>query len=225
MANLLILDASSHICSVALVRPEGVVGLAEQQPRKHAQRLLPMVDELLQQLQFNKDQLDGIAYARGPGSFTGIRIAASVMQGIAMALDIPVAGISTLQGLAQKSMAEDGQSCVSVIDAHMGEVFWAHYERRQGLAHLLGEEHVCTPEQFLQDAPKVMAVGNGLSLQALAALGGDAEATLTAEDLAPLVLDAWENSLFGDIDQHPPVYLRDGVAWKKLSEQPSLLKR
>ena len=105
MANLLILDASSSLCSVTLLNGEQRYDLSETQPRRHAQRLLPMVDEVLQLAGLPKAELDGIAYARGPGSFTGIRIAVSVVQGIAMGLDIPVYGFSTLQMLAQQSAA------------------------------------------------------------------------------------------------------------------------
>jgi tRNA threonylcarbamoyladenosine biosynthesis protein TsaB len=226
MANILIVDASSSLCSVALLRPEGVIAVHEHQPRKHAQRLLPMVDELLQSSGVSRDQLTAVAYGRGPGSFTGIRIAASVTQGIAMALDLPVAGISTLQALAQKTLKSSGEQCIAVLDAHMGEVFWAPYQYEDGLAQPLAPESVCSPADFLAQAPAGMnAVGNGLALVELSQWPGNADEVLLAEDMVPLVEAAWQHQQFGDMDAHAPVYLRDGVAWKKLAEQPSLLKR
>ncbi|ASP39212.1 tRNA (adenosine(37)-N6)-threonylcarbamoyltransferase complex dimerization subunit type 1 TsaB [Bacterioplanes sanyensis] len=226
MANLLILDASSTFCSVALKTADGVVAQSEVQPRKHAQRLLPMVDEVLVRSGLARQQLDGIAYARGPGSFTGIRIAASVMQGIAMGLDLPVCGISTLQGLAQSQLKPDGQRMLAVLDAHMGEVFWAQYRYENGLALLDGEEHVGSPDLYLANTDETLsAVGNGLKLAPLQHRSGNPDKELVAEDLVPLVLQQWSAGGFGCIEDHQPVYLREGVAWKKLAEQPSLLKR
>ncbi|GGY45068.1 tRNA (adenosine(37)-N6)-threonylcarbamoyltransferase complex dimerization subunit type 1 TsaB [Bacterioplanes sanyensis] len=198
----------------------------EHQPRKHAQRLLPMVEELLSSNGVYRDQLTAIAYGRGPGSFTGIRIAAAVTQGIAMALDLPVAGISTLQALAQKTLQSPGEQCIAVLDAHMGEVFWAPYQYNNGLAQPMAPERVCSPADFLAHAEADMpAVGNGLALNELCHWPGNADQVLLAEDMAPLVEYAWQQQQFGDIELHAPVYLRDGVAWKKLAEQPSLLRR
>ena len=243
MANLLILDASSSLCSVTLLNGEQRHDLSETQPRRHAQRLLPMVDEVLQLAGLPKAELDGIAYARGPGSFTGIRIAVSVVQGIAMGLDIPVYGFSTLQMLAQQSAASlDGQPdrIVSILDAHMGEVFWGVYQRQDnGIWTLVGDEHVGAPdvcaaalaEAFGSESESNWCLaGNGVKL--LPETMPVPTQCARLEDIEPLcgfatapVQAAWQQQLFGELDQYPPVYLRDSVAWKKLDEQPSLLKR
>ena len=233
MANLLIVDASSSLCSVALVVGSEILSHEERQPRRHAQRLLPLVDEILLQAGVSKHQLDGVAFGRGPGSFTGIRIATSVVQGMALGLDVPVFGVSSLEMLAStvlswQSRQQPCQSVMAIMNAHMGEVFWGQYQVEEGLATLIGNEQVGTPERChdaLTDFEGCV-LGNGIAL--LPALGG-LEHDDTAEPLAcfvvPRIRLAWEAGEFSGIENHPPVYLRDSVAWKKLDEQPSLLKR
>lgn len=228
MANILIVDASSHWCSVAVHTEHGDVALTEQQPRRHAQRLLPMVDDALQQANIARHQLQGVAYGCGPGSFTGIRIAAAVTQGIALALDLPVLAVSSLQAIAQQyfQQQDDAELCAVVTDAHMGEVFWGVYQLTSGLAVTLQADQVGSPEQCLRQLTDFngAVVGDGLHLPALAGLYGIADIAIEAGAMLPIVCAAWQNGDFGELADHPPVYLRDGVAWKKLSEQPSLLK-
>jgi tRNA threonylcarbamoyladenosine biosynthesis protein TsaB len=245
MANLLIVDASSALCSVSLISAAGVQDLTERQPRRHAQRLLPMIDEVLQVAGVDKTALDGLAFARGPGSFTGIRIAVSVIQGIALGLNLPVYGFSTLQLLAQQALAETtvGQ-VVTVLDAHMGEVFWAVYERNDEqdglLCRLVGAEQVSDPQrcvdglQYMLQAHQIdpyncVLAGNGVALltptdrlPALSVVDGIEPLSHYAVDQ---VANAWQRGEFAGFEDFPPVYLRDSVAWKKLDEQPSLLKR
>ena len=233
MANLLILDASSALCSVSVTTDQGNFHLCEDQPRRHAQRLLPMVDEILQQAGMSKHQLDGIAYGRGPGSFTGIRIAASVMQGIALALDLPVYGCSSLQAVAQEvadtQSIHTAQRIAVVMDAHMGEVFWSIFQcDNNGMMQPHGQEHVSTPQVCIDALTDFdgLVVGDGLALESLSALTADDPTVQPkTEFMTRLVQAAWKNNEFGSEEQHQPVYLRDSVAWKKLDEQPSLLKR
>lgn len=243
MANLLILDASSSLCSVSLITERQQYHLCEDQPRRHAQRLLPMVDEVLHQAGVSRNELDGIAYGRGPGSFTGIRIAASVMQGISLALDLPVCGVSSLQTLAEEVAAEvsqrrdqsltAGDKIAAVMDAHMGEVFWGIFEWTENGFITCGKEQVGAPDLCLQQLESFdgILVGDGLQLPAMneALVAGHdlsfADIQPKSEFMANIVLKAWADKLFGNEAQHAPVYLRDSVAWKKLDEQPSLLKR
>lgn len=243
MANLLILDASSSLCSVTLLKGDERFELTEEQPRRHAQRLLPMVDEVLRLGDTAKGELDGIAYARGPGSFTGIRIAVSVVQGIAMGLELPVYGFSTLHLLANQAgaAAPGADRVISVMDAHMGELFWGAFQRsdnQSGLWQPLGDERVGSPEscssalleQFSSHPDSQWSVaGNGLKLldgiEALADKSQLPQLEPLSHFAEALVKQAWQDELFADLEAYPPVYLRDSVAWKKLDEQPSLLKR
>ena len=229
MSCLLIVDASSSLCSVALSQGDVSWSQCEDQPRRHAQRLLPMVDDILSAAGIKKAQLQGIAYGRGPGSFTGIRIAASVLQGIAFALDLPVCGISSLQSVALKALQNtQADNVMAIMDAHMGEVFWGHFQRDGELCHLVGTEHVGSPDQCLQALANFdgIAAGDGLTLPAFSACAQDWATVQPQADIMLLLAQAaWQRGEFGSAEQHQPVYLRDSVAWKKLDEQPSLLRR
>lgn len=229
MTCLLVLDASSTLCSVALLANNQNWHITEEQPRRHAQRLLPMVDDIVRQAGIRKTAIQGIAYGCGPGSFTGIRIAASVMQGIALALNIPVAGISSLQAVAQAVFNNsDAQQVMAIMDAHMGEVFWGCYERNGATCRLVGSEKVGAPEQCLQELSTFNGVlaGDGLALPALAHLDQHwAGVKPQADVMLPLAKQAWQQQQFAAPHDHQPVYLRESVAWKKLAEQPSLLRR
>lgn len=237
MATLLILDASSAQCSVSLLYNGDAYHMAEQQPRKHAQRLLAMVDELLANVGVRQSQIDGIAFGRGPGSFTGLRIAAATAQGIAMGLEKPVYGASSLVAMAHGYMRATPdthawpKTVFTVLNAHMGEVFWSAYalpeHPSEGL-RVLHDECVTPPEVFLaqwqETSSSKAVVGDGLLLDACAHIESEHKNLMPlAQDMQSIVLSAWEGGEFGDPDQHPPKYLRDSVAWKKLSEQPTLL--
>ena len=229
MTLILALDASSLLCSVALGDGDQQWNITELQPRRHAQRLLPMVDEVIAQAGMEIESISAIAYGRGPGSFTGIRIAAAVMQGLAMALDVPVAGISSLQAVAQ-SVFERSQAekILVVMDAHMGEVFWGIYQRDGAVCRPVSEEKVGAPELCLQNIAVFDGelAGDGLALEPFKHLSQQwADRHPDACDILKLALVAKNKGLFAEPEQHQPVYLRDSVAWKKLDEQPSLLKR
>ncbi len=232
MPNLLVLDASSSLCSVALLTDNGDYWKTEAQPRRHAQRLLEMVDEIVSESGIQRQDLNGVAFGRGPGSFTGIRIAVSVAQGLSLGLGIPVCGISALQAMAQAVAAEcpdetaEQINCMTLMDAHMGEVFWGQFSVDKDRSVSLADERVGSPEECLQIIGEWSGLLAGTGLQ-LPAFSG-CEQTLNhiqpeARFMINLVRQAWEDGLFDDPSQHPPVYLRNSVAWKKLSEQPSLL--
>src|ERR1700756_2296407 len=124
--NLPPTQPAPEACSVALVHGETVIARSELAPRRHAERVLPMADELLAEAGLGKHALDAIAVGRGPGAFTGVRLAISLAQGIAMALDRPVITISSLAALALEA-PEDDAAILAVIDARMGEIYAASY--------------------------------------------------------------------------------------------------
>ncbi|MBA2350972.1 MAG: tRNA (adenosine(37)-N6)-threonylcarbamoyltransferase complex dimerization subunit type 1 TsaB [Burkholderiales bacterium] len=132
--NILAFDTSTENCSVALLRGDELSGDAVLAGQRHSELLLPMIDALLKQRGASLPALDGIAFSAGPGSFTGLRIACGVAQGLAFGAGLPVAGISTLLALAEAATVE-GKPAVRVIaclDARMGEVYHAAYEKRDG---------------------------------------------------------------------------------------------
>ncbi len=229
MPNLLLLDASSSLCSVALLSEQGDYWKSEDQPRRHAQRLLPMVDELLHEAGLSRTQIDGIAFGRGPGSFTGIRIAVSVAQGISLGLDIPVCGVSSLQLIAQAVFEQNPatEKVLVIMDAHMGEVFWGQFSVSGGSVSSLSDERVGAPAECLKYVAQWQGViaGGGLLLKEFADCPKEfATVQPEARYMTQAARQAWENGEFSDPANHSPVYLRNSVAWKKLDEQPSLLK-
>lgn len=132
--NLLALETSTESCSVALWYDGGLIARSELAPRRHAELVLPMADALLAEAGLSRRALDGIAVGRGPGAFTGVRLAISIAQGIALGLDLPVVPVSSLAALALEVPA-NGADILACIDARMGEVYTGTF-RRVGLDHL-----------------------------------------------------------------------------------------
>lgn len=125
--NLLAIDTATEACSVALSSTGGVIVERYQiQNRGHSNLVLTMVEDVLLEAGISRHNLDGIAFDSGPGSFTGIRIGLGVAQGLALALDLPLLGVSSLMALAEGS---GGNAVLSAIDARMGEVYWGRLAR------------------------------------------------------------------------------------------------
>ena len=148
--KLLALDTATENCSAALLI-DGTLLLREvEMERGHAERILPMIDDLLSQAGLGLTDLDAIAFGRGPGSFTGVRLAATVTQGLAFGANLGVIPISDLQAVAQRAFGTDPALSRALVcnDARMGEVYWGCYERGVGgLARLEGEEQVSKPSE------------------------------------------------------------------------------
>lgn len=162
--NLLAIETATEACSVALIHGDEVIARSELAPRRHAERVLPMADELLAEAGLARHALDAIAVGRGPGAFTGVRLAVSLAQGMALALDVPVVTVSSLAALALEAPDDgDDAAILAVIDARMGEVYAACYRRdgEGGLA-TLADERVCTADALLLPEAKVwQVVGSG----------------------------------------------------------------
>ena len=150
--NLLAIETSEAACSAAIWRNGDVIEEYREQPRGHSELLLPMIDALISESGISKSQLDAIAFGRGPGSFTGVRIAAAVTQGISFGLDIPVIPVSSLQALAQGAGRISAcQQVAAAFDARMNEVYWALCSAdADGVMQLQSEEMVCAPDQVSQ---------------------------------------------------------------------------
>lgn len=223
MTTLLALDTATEACSVALLHDGRVLSHYEVIPRLHAQRLLPMIKDLLDQAGVPLAALDAIAFGRGPGAFTGVRIAIGVVQGLAFALERPVLPVSNLAVLAQRALREQGaQQVAAAIDARMDEIYWGCYRAEQGEMRLLGVEAVLPPEQA--SLPRDVegdwfGAGTGWGAYGaripLVTRGQDATLLPHAEDLLSLARFAWARGEAVVADQAQPVYLRDKVATPK----------
>lgn len=225
MARILALDTSTEACSVALIDGEHIEERFVVAPREHMLRLLPMVDALLAAHQLTLAQLDAIAFGRGPGSFTGLRICLSVVQGLAFGAGLPVVPVSTLATLAQGAGAPPDSLILAAIDARMDEVYWGWFHAgADGLVQAVGGEAVSPPEQVVMAAgaaaPRsVVGVGTGFGYGERLAPGAfqqvDAAALPRARDLLALALPAWQRGEAVAAEEAVPVYLRDQVAWGK----------
>jgi tRNA threonylcarbamoyladenosine biosynthesis protein TsaB len=145
--RVLAIDTSGDACSAALLLGERVSERFEIAPRRHAELLLPMIDALLGEAGLSVRDLDGIAYGRGPGAFTGLRIAAGVTQGIALAAALPVAPVSSLAALARGVWREHTHRAVlAAFDARLGEIYFGAFRVAGDAVEALGEERVAAAQ-------------------------------------------------------------------------------
>ncbi|HYM28631.1 MAG TPA: tRNA (adenosine(37)-N6)-threonylcarbamoyltransferase complex dimerization subunit type 1 TsaB [Steroidobacteraceae bacterium] len=222
--KILALDTATENCSVALLIDGRLSTREERLPRGHAERLLPMVDELLRQSGTALRGLDAIAYGRGPGAFTGVRLAASVTQGLAFGAGLPVVPVSDLRAVAQRAFdTAPGAHVLVCSDARMQEVYWACFERAaDGLAAPAGAERVSPPAQVALPAgwpDGTPGAGSGFAaypelVRALAGRVRPWSETLLprAAEIARLAQPEVVAGRVLPADQAVPVYLRDEVA-------------
>ena len=226
--KLLALDTSTEACSVALWLDGQLSQLDEVCPQQHSKRILPMIDQLLATAGIRLQQLDGLVFGRGPGSFTGVRIGVGVAQGLAFAADLPVYGVSTLQAMAQTAWRHARQQrVVAAIDARMAEVYLAQYQYDAGSGLMLAQtaEVACKPEQLpplvLTDVQLLVGTG-AQSYPALLqnwAHGAPCSADIllpSASDMLQIAQPAFIRGDFVAPEQAEPVYVRDEVTWQKL---------
>jgi tRNA threonylcarbamoyladenosine biosynthesis protein TsaB len=164
--KILAIDTATENCSAALLIDGNVRSREIEMERGHAERILPMVDDLLSEAGITLQDLDAIAFGRGPGSFTGVRLAVTVTQGLAFGAGLDVVPISDLRAVAQRAFDSDATLTRALVcnDARMSEVYWACYERGgDGLARLEGEERVSKPGEVKLPAEwsTATAVGRG----------------------------------------------------------------
>ena len=225
MPRLLAIETATEACSVALLRGEEVWERFEIAPRRHAALLLPFAEGLLAEAGIALHQLDGIAYGRGPGAFTGLRIAAGMAQGMAFGAGLPVIPVSTLAALAQGVVREQGARQVLVaLDARMQEVYWGAYRcARDGLVEVVGEECVTAPARVPVPAGGVWsAAGSGWASYGdiltercdLPAERVHADRQPHAADTARLAAALLRRGSVLAAQEAAPVYLRDRVADK-----------
>lgn len=195
--------------------------------RDHTRRLLPMVDQLLAEAQLELAQLDALAVSRGPGSFTGLRIAISCVQGLAFAADKPVLPVSSLAALAagaRRSHPDWQESPVlAALDARMNEVYWGIYSADSPHRSLMPEA-VQSPQAVAKlmaesaFAGSLRGAGPGWGypeLQAVPVREFDRECGIHARDIAELAQGLWREGAAISAEQLEPVYLRNEVTWQK----------
>lgn len=224
--KLLAIETAGDACSCALLSDEDLFQRFSVAPRQHAELVLPMVTALLQEAGLALTDLDGLAFGRGPGSFTGVRIGASVVQGLAYGADLPVVPVSSLQALAQGACRESGSGRVlAAFDARMGEVYWGVYEDRgSGLMIPCMDDVASAPGGVPRPAGGGwLGVGQGWGAYAevLGARMGEAlrgtepDRLVHALDVATLARAAFARGDSVPAALALPVYVRDKVARKR----------
>ena len=232
--KILALDTTTEACSAALQSGNDIHDLYQVAPRRHAELILPMVDDLLEKAGLELAQLDCIAFARGPGAFTGVRLCTSIAQGLAFAAEVPVLGISTLATMAQ-GYSGDVRTILAAIDARMGEIYWGLFQQdEKHCVQALGSEAVCKPGELeisldsdirnhrcleISLDSDIYGCGTGwgkyediLSQKTSKHLVGINPAQLpNAKDMLPLARESLEQGKSCLAKQAMPVYLRNKV--------------
>lgn len=220
--KLLALDTSGDACSAALFVDGVVSQRLEREPRRHGELILGMLQGLLGEAGLSLQGLAAVAFGRGPGSFTGVRIAVAVAQGVAFGAGLPTVPVSTLAALAQGAWRRSGhRRILAALDARMGEVYWGCYQiGPEGVMVATGEESVCPPEQVpLPRGGGWWGAGPGWSVhepvlrERIGAVleGLDPGAICEAQDIVRLAAVSVSKGELTPPELAQPVYLRDRV--------------
>jgi tRNA threonylcarbamoyladenosine biosynthesis protein TsaB len=219
--KILAFETSTEYCSVALHLDGKHLNKQILAGRRHSELLLPMIEQVLAEAEIALAQVDGIAFGAGPGSFTGLRIACGVAQGLAFAADLPVIGVSTLEAMAQKS---DAKKVIVALDARMGEIYHAAYQRSVDNWQTVSVPTLCLPHQ----APAIsgdhwIGCGSGFDTydKELSTLYNGHIDQISyklyphAQEIAQLALPRFTDGSDADPSNAAPIYIRNKVALKE----------
>lgn len=224
MPIILAIETSSETASCALFSGDMLYARESNGVRTHSQSILPMVQELLGEAGLALQQCDAIAFGAGPGSFTGVRTACGIAQGLAYGADLPVIGLVTLEAMALECHQRTGAADIlAVLDARMGEVYWAQYRYADGL-QVVSRPALSAPGEVtpLPTGAALAACGNGFSAYPEAFAGRDFAAGALASimpharQIAQLAQTAGPGV---SAAQAQPLYLRNKIAYTSAERQ------
>ncbi|MEI7842951.1 MAG: tRNA (adenosine(37)-N6)-threonylcarbamoyltransferase complex dimerization subunit type 1 TsaB [Gallionellaceae bacterium] len=223
--KILALETSTEYCSVALWQDGAITERSELVGQKHSELLIEMIDAVLQDAGLRIQDVNGIGFGKGPGSFTGVRIACGVAQGLALGADLKVVGVSTLEALAQASAYD---KVIAALDARMNEIYLAAYEKCEEGWRVIVEPCLCKAEAApLVEREGWFGVGSGFSLTSNHSpsgrgdlmlhygnqlIGVDVKAAPKASAIAQLAATEFSKGRAVDAALALPLYLRDKVA-------------
>ena len=223
--KLLAVETATEACSAALYIDGEITERFSLTANEHTKLILPMIDTLMSEAGLLPQQLDALAFGCGPGSFTGVRIATGVIQGIAFGADLPVVPISTLAAIAQDYFDSNDNmeqhTAFTAMDARMGEIFWGIYNRNeQGYATLIGKEVVTLADDIVFPDLTGIGLGSGWGVyeeKLMLRLAGkvkhyEVDVRPRARAIARLGARGFELGLAVEVELAMPVYLRDKVA-------------
>ncbi len=214
--NLIGIETSTENCSVALLHNDTLTTRDKIAPQKHAELVLGYLDELLTHANLKKAQIDGIVFGQGPGAFTGVRIAMSIVQGLALALEVPVIAISTMKNMGYQVWQQNPESNQKILianDARMGEVYWAAFESTNGQILRLSEDALNKPAEVEIQGFDVLA-GSAFQNLILCDSGAQVlpETLPNARSLLELVSHDFSQHA-QHINQIKPSYIREKVVF------------
>lgn len=217
MSTILAIDTSSELASTALLIGERVITRESSGVHTHSQSILLLIQSVLHEGGVTLAQCDGIAFGNGPGSFTGLRTACGITQGLAFGANLPVLPVITLLAMARAAHQQsDANDILAVLDARMGEVYWAQYRYAEGW-QVVVEPQLSTAEQ-VKPLGDVIACGNGLVAYASAFDAKDLQRGALpnvmphAEQIAELGREALLRGEKLNPADAQPLYLRNKVA-------------
>lgn len=235
MSVILSIDTSTPSCSVALDINGVLLEDFRLAPRMHNDLILPMIDQLLRQAELSLGDVDAIAFGRGPGSFTGLRISAGVVQGLAYGADLPVIPVSTLEAMALEAYRKYNRNCwLSALDARMGEIYVGGFSISEPNGSVVVEtllsERVAKPDSLGAINESYNGVGSGWCYRDILTQQMTSPSEFVDEEVSPRALyigelakelfDKGEMVSFYDA---MPTYLRDEISWEK--QPPKIGKR
>ncbi len=238
MTCIIAIETATEACSAALLVQQDdetkIYKRFQLAPREHTKLILPMLDEVLAEADLKKSDIDAIAFGRGPGAFTGLRIATGIAQGLALSVEKPTIPVSSLHAMALTALNEisddDGfQSVLVAIDARMDEVYWAEYSIIDRKLEVLGDEQLSAPQimfdktQSLSNKQKTALIGSGWDVyfptykdqySGIDNMRLIPQKFPDAGKIAKLALVEFAKGEFQSVEEAQPVYLRNNVAEK-----------
>lgn len=211
MTKILSLDTATEACSAALLLDDEIIEEFQIAPRQHSQLILPFIEKLLKKANLKLSDLDALAFGCGPGSFMGVRLAASVIQGLAFGAQLPIISISSLQALAQDAFDKSGEtSILAGWDARMNAIYWNQFS--ENLQLKFPQDQLSDPKDIPLDA--AVAAGNAWSVYA-DQLSGKIKIIEgcypRASCVAKLALEKFKRKEFTPLHEALPTYVRDKV--------------
>lgn len=228
LPKILAIDSATDACSVAVLTENQITEIFKMAPQQHGNLLLSMIEKLLAEKKLSLASLNALAFSCGPGSFTGIRIAASIIQGMAFNADLPVIPISTLQIMAQGAFREKNATRVLVsLDARMHEIYWGVYRLNANhiMQSVIPENLYTATEVPAPPENNWMGIGNGWKVygETLKKSCQDKVVNINpdsyphAQDMLPIASERYQQGNTVTAEQAVPVYLRGEGTWKKTS--------
>ena len=216
--NILAIDTCTEVASVTLYSTGVKISRKVSDIDKSSGHILKLCDEVFRESHTKLSEVDFIAYTKGPGAFTGVRMCIGVVQGLSLACNIPTLGFSTLELLGYRASKKfNTQKVASAIDARMGEVYWAVY-----LEGIVKSERICKPEQVDKLSAEFVGVGSGWKIYKDSLIKASEIKCVEPEfypdssdlvDLSILSIDLGKK-VTHELPQ--PTYLRNNVAQKSL---------